>query len=564
MSCTTAIERPLLVALFAILTLGYTAHAQTFKSLLSFNGTNGADPFYLYLVQGTDGNLYGTTYTDAANGNGSVFKITPGGKLTTIYSFCAQPSCADGANPETGLVLAPNGKFYGTTSSGGLDLGGTIFEITPGGTLTTLFTFCNASGCQNGAFPEAGLLLASNGNFYGTTTGGGDGGGTIFEITPAGKFTLLHTFNGDGVSPRNGTLVQGANGNLYGTTTYGGANCVDNGGCGTIFEITLGGKFTSLYSFCAQTGCPDGSNPLAGLVLASDGNFYGTTNLGGNSGIGTVFQMTPAGQLTTLYTFVCTDQNGCPDGDGPEGLIQASDGNLYGTTAAGGGLDGGGTIFQITTAGTLTTLYYFCSVGGGNCLDGNGPLGGLLQDTSGVLYGTTYGGGSSADGTLFSLADGLSAFVRTVPTAGKVGAKVTILGTNLSGTTAVSFNGTAATFMAKNTEISATVPAGATTGVVTVTTPSGTLSTNSAFKVSPQILSFSPPSGPVGTPVTLTGVSLTQTSKVTFGGVAASSFTVDSDTQVTATVPTGAKTGKIVITTPGGTASSATSFTVTT
>jgi len=562
MSCTTTMQKLLVIALFAVSPLGFVAQAQTFNSLLSFDGANGADPFYVYLVQGVDGNLYGTTYTDAANGYGSVFKITPGGKLTTIYSFCAQPGCTDGANPEAGVVLAGNGKFYGTTSSGGYNLGGTIFEITPGGTLTTLYTFCDVSGCANGANPEAGLLLASNGILYGTASEGGVGGGTIFEITPAGKFTLLHTFNGDGANPVGGTLVQGANGNLYGTTSYGGTN-----NAGTIFEITPGGKFKSLYSFCAQSGCPDGSAPDAGLVLASDGNFYGTTNLGGSSGVGTVFRMTPAGQLTTLYTFVCQNGEGdCPDGQAPNGLIQASDGNMYGTTSLDGGPTGnaGGTIFQITTAGVLTTLYTFCLNPNTNCLDGLEPLGGLLQDTSGTLYGTTLQGGTTGlDGTVFSLADGLPAFVETLPTSGKVGAKVTILGTNLTGTTAVSFNGTPATFTAKSAEITTTVPSGATTGTVTVTTPGGTLSTNAAFEVTPQILSFAPPSGPVGTVVTINGVSLTQASKVTFGGVSATSFTVNSDTQVSATVPTGAVTGPIVITTPGGTARSATNFTVT-
>jgi uncharacterized repeat protein (TIGR03803 family) len=565
MNCTITMRKLLVIALFAILPLGVIAQAQTFNSLLSFDGANGADPFYVYLVQGVDGNLYGTTYTEGANGYGTVFKITPAGTLTTIYSFCPLSSCADGANPETGLVLAPNGKFYGTTSSGGNNLAGTIFEITPAGKLTTLYHFCTQTGCTDGANPESGLLLASNGIFYGTTATGGSGNlGTVFSITAAGKFSVLHSFGGaDGAHPTNGILVQGPNGNLYGTTTYGGAdNCPSS--CGTIYEITPGGKFTSLYSFCAQSGCPDGYNPDAGLVLASDGNFYGTTALGGASGEGTFFRFTPAGHLTTLYTFVCTNQNGCPDGQAPNGLIQASDGNLYGTTSLDGGATGnaGGTIFQITTTGTLTTLYTFCLNPNTNCLDGLEPLGGLIQDTSGTLYGTTYQGGSSADGTLFSLAYGLPAFVETLPTSGKVGAKVTILGTNLTGATAVSFNGTPATFTAKSTEISTTVPAGATTGKVTVTTPSGTLSTNVAFKVTPQILSFSPPSGPVGTVVTIAGVSLTQTSKVAFGGIAAT-FTVNSDTQVTATVPTGAVTGPIAIATLGGTARSATNFTVT-
>jgi uncharacterized repeat protein (TIGR03803 family) len=573
MSCTQLIKKSLVLAVLVTLALaesGVGAQAQTFNSLLSFDGTNGAEPYYVYLVQGIDGQLYGTTYTSGPNGYGTVFKITTSGEPTTIYSFCTLPSCADGANPEAGLVLDPNGAFYGTTNSGGNNLAGTIFKITSAGKLTTLYHFCAVAGCADGANPEAELLVASSGILYGTTADGGSNNlGTVFSITAAGKFTVLHSFSGtDGGGPVGGTLVQGANGNLYGTTTYGGLDNCPIGNCGTIFEITPTGKFTSLYSFCAQSGCPDGYNPYAGLVLASDGNFYGTTALGGTSGVGTVFRMTPAGQFTTLYTFVCTNGEGdCPDGQAPNGLIQASDGNLYGTTVLDGGAHGGsagGTIFQVTTTGALTTLYTFCLNPIQYCTDGLEPLGGLLQDTNGTLYGTTMSGGTTGlDGTVFGLADGLPAFVQTLPTSAKVGAKVTILGTNLKGATSVSFNGTAATFTAKSTEIITTVPSGATTGTVSVTMPSGTLSSNAAFRVVPQILSFNPPSGPVGTAVTITGVSLTAASEVTFGGVATTSFTVDSDTQVTATVPTGAKKGKIAITTPAGTASSATTFTVT-
>jgi hypothetical protein len=192
-----------------------------------------------------------------------------------------------------------------------------------------------------------------------------------------------------------------------------------------------------------------------------------------------------------------------------------------------------------------------------------------VQDTNGTFYGTTINGGSSGNcyqgcGTVFSLSLGLGPFVETRPTVGKVGTAVIILGTDLTGATGVSFNGTAATFkVVSSTEITTTVPTGATTATVTVTTPNGTLKSNVAFRVIPQIKSFTPGSGPVGTQVQITGVSLTQTIQVTFGGVAAINFTVDSDTQVTATVPTGARTGKIKITTPGGTATSGASFTVT-
>jgi uncharacterized repeat protein (TIGR03803 family) len=187
-----------------------------------------------------------------------------------------------------------------------------------------------------------------------------------------------------------------------------------------------------------------------------------------------------------------------------------------------------------------------------------------VQATNGNFYGTTSAGGANNDGTVFSLSVGLGPFVETLPTSGMVGTAVIILGNNLTGATSVTFNGTPAKFtvVSSSTEIKTTVPSGATTGKVKVTTASGTLTSNQTFRVTPQIKSFSPSSGPVTTPVVITGVSLTQTTKVTFGGKAGA-FTVNSDTQVTATVPAGAKTGRITITTPGGTATSATSFTVT-
>jgi len=269
-------------------------------------------------------------------------------------------------------------------------------------------------------------------------------------------------------------------------------------------------------------------------------------------------------KLTTLYSF-CWLAN-CADGAYPQGgLIQATDGNLYGITTGGstyGNTDG--SVFEITTKGALTTLYTFCSLP--QCADGSRPYGGLLQATDGNFYGATdEGGETNGYGTVFSISNGLSPFVQSVTSQGKVGASVTILGFNLTGSTAVNFGTAAATFTVNSTgtAITTSVPSGATTGLISVTTPSETLNSNATFKVLPQLTKFSPSSGAVGTSVTITGVSLTQTSKVTFGGVAATSFTVNSDTQVTATVPTGAKTGKIVITTPGGTATSATKFTVT-
>jgi uncharacterized repeat protein (TIGR03803 family) len=458
--------------------------AQTFTIRASFDGTNGANP-YTGLVQGTNGNFYGTTFEGGTNGEGTVFEITPAGTLTTLYNFCSQPKCYDGAGP-SGLILATNGNLYGITSSMEVINLGTIFEITPEGTFTTIYHFCPQFGCDDGMYPSS-LLQASNGNFYGTTSNGGVyGTGTVFEVTAKGELTTLHTFNfADGTYPSG--LVQATNGNLYGTTLEGGSvnGCSGSAGCGTVFEMTPAGKLTTIYIFCSQS-CHDGALPAGGLIQASNGNIYGTTTAGG--GGGTVFEITPAGKLTAFYSF-CSGQTKCTDGTGgpPYGLMQATDGNLYGTTAGGNYnvTNKDGTIFELTTTGELTTLYNFCSQT--ECADGADPVAGVLQGTNGTLYGTTAGGGTNNDGIVFSLSVGLGPFVKTNPTAGKVGAKVIILGNNLKGATEVTFNGVDATITSdSNTAITTTVPTGATTGVVEVTTVAGKkLESNLAFQVIP-------------------------------------------------------------------------------
>jgi len=452
--------------------------AQTEKTLLSFDGADGASP-ESQLVQGFDGNLYGTTVGGGLNSKGTVFKVTPAGVLSTLYSFCAQTSCADGETPYAGLVQSSNGNFFGTTYQGGAHAVGTVFKITPGGALTTLYSFCSQTSCTDGESPVAGLVQASDGNFYGATTAGGtNSDGTIFRITPGGTLTTLHSFSGTDGRLAYGGLVQATNGSFYGTTARGGSN--DDG---TVFKITPGGTFTSLHTFCIQSGCPDGFIPSNTLIQASDGNFYGTASEGGAIGYGTVFKITAAGALTTLYSF-CLQSN-CTDGSLPSGtLVQAIDGNFYGTTANGGANLIHGTVFKLTPGGVLTTLYSFCSQT--NCTDGSGADGGVVQATSGTFYGTVGGGGTSNVGVIYSLAVGLHPFVETLPTSGKVGATVIILGSNLTGATAVTFNGISATFTpVSKSEIKATVPTGATTGTVLVTTPGGTLKSNIKFRVTP-------------------------------------------------------------------------------
>lgn len=469
-------------------TIAYPAKT-TFTRLGSFNGANGSEP-YGGLAQGTDGNFYGTTAIGGPQNYGTVFKITPSGKLTTLYSFCSQALCADGGMPWAGLILGTDGNLYGTTVVGGAYGNGEVFKITSNGKLTTVYSFCAKVHCPDGSGPEAALVQGTDGNFYGTTIDGGSNysGGTIFKVTPKGTLTTLYNFCSqancsDGQDPQ-AALVQGMDGNFYGITQFGGANKD-----GTVFKITAKGALTTLYSFCTQSKCADGADPYGSLVQGTDGNFYGTTASGGGpNNSGTIFKVTSHGALTTLYTFCL--QSGCADGAIPyTGLVQATDGNFYGATLGGGAPISQGTAFEITPAGTLTTLYKFCNRS--KCTDGAIPRAGLAQSTNGTFYGTTRFGGADSSGcggngcgAVFGLSVGLGPFVQTVPTSGKVGAKVVILGNNLTGSTAVSFDGTPATFtVVSSTEIKAIVPTGATTGFVTVTTPGGKLTSNVVFRV---------------------------------------------------------------------------------
>ncbi len=360
--------------------------------------------------------------------------MTPDGKVTTLHSFCSRVNCLDGSYPIAGLVQDTDGNFYGTTENGGATNGGTVFNMTLNGKVTTLYSF---TGGADGANPYAGIVQAAGGNFYGTTQIGGDSdgrGGTVFKITPSGMLTTLQSFGNCGY------------------------------GCSTV-------------------------TPKAGLLQDTGGNFYGTTFFGdcwqyGDCN-GSVFEMTPSGTIIWWEGFPTQKDGGCAGSDvgaNPNAaLIRASDEELYGTTTS-CGVNNQGTIFQSTPSGTLASVYSFCSQSG--CTDGEDPQAALVQDTNGTFYGTTWSGGANGDGTVFSLSIGLGPFVKTLPAAAKVGAEVGILGTNLTGATDVTFNGATAQFkVASPTLILTYVPTGATTGKVNVTLPGGTLSSNVPFYV---------------------------------------------------------------------------------
>ena len=367
--------------------LTIVAPAQTLTTLHNFAGkpSDGAIP-YAKLVRGTDGNFYGTTHSGGADNDGTVFKMTSSGTVTILHSFTGQ---GDGTEPSAGLIQASDGNFYGTTngdSSGSCAAGncGTVFKITSSGTLTTLHIFRPGQG--DGGYPQDALFQASDGNFYGTTYSGGTascGCGTVFKITSSGAVTILHSFTGgsEGEQP-TASLIQATDGKLYGTTQYGGTS-----GRGTVFKITTSGTLTTLHTFSGS----DGRNPQGGLVQATDGNFYGTTNGGGANSNGTFFKITSGGTLTTLHSFDGTDGN-LPS----SGVIQGADGNFYGTTYN-GGANSRGTIFKVASTGTLTTLYSFAGS------DGNNPDAALMQTSDGSFYGTTTDGGSNGLGTVFTL-----------------------------------------------------------------------------------------------------------------------------------------------------------------
>jgi uncharacterized repeat protein (TIGR03803 family) len=344
---------------------------------------------------------------------GTVFSITVGGDLTVLLSF----NGFNGYNSLAGLVQGTNGNLYGTTAYGGTSDAGTIFSVAPLDGVAMHHDFCSPSNLEcpdMGADPFGRLVQAADGRFYGTTYVGGaktsctypSGCGTVFSITPGAKETLLHSFDGtDGQLPYAG-LVEGMNGTFYGSTFEGGPNAA-----GTVFSITAKGAFTTLHIFDGS----DGQWPESTLAWGADGNLYGTTAQGGPHGGGTVFKITPDGTFSTLHAFCyeggCVSIGSYPVG----GVILGTDGMLYGTTRSGGtgtgcGGFGCGTIFGITPNGGLTTLYNFNLT-----TDGEFPSAPLTQGTDGKFYGTTYAGGANDGGTVFSLSVGLGPFVETNP-----------------------------------------------------------------------------------------------------------------------------------------------------
>jgi uncharacterized repeat protein (TIGR03803 family) len=446
------------VAAIAVLTLTGTAipaQAQTYTDLHDFNPGAG-DPHTFSeskLAQGRDGDFYAES-NGGGTGNGTVFRVSPSGTVTVIHSFDG----TDGSNAIGGMTLGTDGNLYGETWSGGSFGNGITFKITPSGTETALHNFANTG---DGANP-ANVLVAGSGLFYGTTNAAS--ADTVYKVTPAGALTTLHTFSSaDGQS--GGQLFLGSDGNIYGGMNQGGQF-----GFGTAFKMTPTGVYKVLHNF----NNTDGNLAAPGLVQMTASKFYGTTELGGTTGDGVVYSITSTGAFSVLHNF-----SSATDGHQALTLTLANDGNAYGVAVSGGSANCG-TIFKVTAAGAFSVVHTFDNTHGCN------PLGGYLtQGTDGKLYGLANAGGAHSNGVFFSLDMGLSPFVTLTPTSGKVGTKVGIMGQGFDSASVVEFGGVKATSitLTGTTYIVATVPTGAVDGKVTVTTGSTTLTSTQTFIV---------------------------------------------------------------------------------
>lgn len=456
-------------SLLTIVVLGLLvvpASAQTFQSLFEFVDyhKDGAVPAEVAPAQSRDGMLYGSTDQGGAYSQGTIFRFDPSTNTHTVLHDLAG---SDGLGPYGSLTLGTDGNFYGVTQSGGSGLVGVLFRVTPAGAYRVLHSFMGGS---DGSYPYAPPIEATDGNLYGTTSGVLGRIATVYKYSRAGQFSTIYQFDGSaGLIPLS-PLLQAQDGNLYGTANSGGAY-----GCGTVYKLSRTGTLLHSHSFdCGANG----AYPVGALIQASDGNFYGATQHGGLPGDpygdGVLFKLTQEGGVSAAYKF---GSSSSVDGSQSNiALLQATDGNLYASTLS-RGLFGQGTLFRYGLDGTYSSYDDF-SQGTTQVYASS-----LAQHTSGVLYGTTayWVGGN---GTVFSVDIAATPFIALVRYSGRVGDTVQVLGQGLLGTTSVTINGSPAAFTAaSDTFLTATVPAGATSGSVVVTTASGALTSNRDYRI---------------------------------------------------------------------------------
>ena len=544
-----------LLAVVVLFAGAVPAQAQTPTVLYRFAGFNGDGCVPRgNIVQGRDGNMYGGSSTICGGpGSAAIYKISPAGAESLLFIFPFNWTNCGGA----GLTLGNDGNFYGACESGNPATGmGSIFQLTPAGVFTDLYDFTGANGDSLPVYPP---IQGVDGNFYGVTGNESQVCGNIYKLTPAGVYKNLHTFVFNNSECHSSNLVQASDGNLYGTL----AECPGVSVLGCVYKISTAGVYKIIHNFALTTG----NVPCTGLIQGKDGKLYGATNEGAANNFGSIYKLTTTGVFTDLHDFVQTTDASCVDNAGRTNvnLLQVTDGSFYGVNGA-YGPTGEGSIYKLTPANVFTAFLFPTNPP----VDGAAPLATLIQNTNGKAYGTTPVGGQGAAtvGTFFSVATGDAAFVNLEPTQKTelVGAHVGMFGQGFSSASVVKFGGVASTSVTRSgsTYLTAVVPTGAHTGVVTVTTGATTLTSPQTFKVKPKITTFSPPSGPIGTLVTINGTGLIQATAVKFGTVTATTFTVVSDSEVTADVPSGLAAGPVTISiiTPGGTANSPTKFTV--
>jgi uncharacterized repeat protein (TIGR03803 family) len=594
----------------------------TLSTLYAFVNATADGLYPSDLVQGIDGNFYGSTPDGGTDFKGTIYRITPTGTKTTLYTFRSANVSTDGCGPGP-LVQADDGNFYGVAACGSQNLR-TIFRITPSGTFTTIYVFSSSYGYLAGN--QGALVLGNDGLLYGTIPGFSSAPyGILFRVSKTGDYETIWRFaNGtDGIS-RSNTLIKGIDNNFYGTSSLGiyritpsrsfttiqtvsgylqnlvqdsagnfygtvtsTSGTIQSGvcpaDCGSIYKLSASGILTTLYTF---TGGSD-VRVSGKIILGSDGNLYGNSR--NNLFIGSLYRLTPSGQLATLLTL-----NGTTEGSELSSLIQSSTGEIYGT--GGPSNVNNGTVVKVNASLQPAKL-----VINGTSL-GSGAVGSQLTVYGKNFLGTTsvrFGGvaatftvtsnnslsvtvppgavtGSIQVSTPGGSATGATSFVVVgvtpplidyfLPSAGVPGTAVVLNGNNFVGATSVKFNGITSSFAVNsNTQIVATVPATASSGPITVTTPAGTISSTSSFTVlppAPTVTSFTPTSGVIGSTVTITGTSFNTATGVNFNGTATSSYFANSDTQLTALVPNGATTGPITVANLSGSATSSTNFTL--